>query len=561
MVKHWIDELADQLYEKLTGRGAKEVYVFNGGLSVSGLQHVGRLRGEIIIGETLRRILTARGLRIKQYLTLYTQDAWKGKEAQVSTFRDPEQGKRYTGWPLIKVPDPYGCHSNWVEHYWEDFGPFIKEFTDGEVEVVTTTELYKWRLGEFIKLTLEKKEEVRRVLNKYRGRKPYPEGWIPFEAVCEKCGRIDTTEAVRVVDEDHVEYVCTSCGHRGVSSLENGKLMWRIEWTGVWWTLGVDFEPFGKDHAMPGGSRDSCVDLAVNVYRFKPPEGLPYEWVELKQPNGRVVDMGSSDFLGFTPREWLEVAHPHVFRFLVLRTPPFKKLAVGLHEVPHYYSLYYRAERVYYGLEKTASEEEKVLLARSYELSYPRGGPPREPPEQVPYLHLAILSQLVPRELWTTEAIARLKNTGHLPDAPTEYGLRRVLETLPRALNWVHRYGPRELIVTLNTLDEARWIAGKIPSEYEELFKHTYENLSSLEAWTEESIKEALVKVTSKLTPDAIRAFYEYLYMLICGRSSGPRIAPLLALMGRNQALAYLSITIKELESRKESRRWQPIAH
>ncbi|MEM0326628.1 MAG: lysine--tRNA ligase, partial [Desulfurococcaceae archaeon] len=83
MVKHWIDELADQLYEKLTGRGAKEVYVFNGGLSVSGLQHVGRLRGEIIIGETLRRILTARGLRIKQYLTLYTQDAWKGKEAQV----------------------------------------------------------------------------------------------------------------------------------------------------------------------------------------------------------------------------------------------------------------------------------------------------------------------------------------------------------------------------------------------------------------------------------------------------------------------------------------------
>ncbi|MEM4061378.1 MAG: hypothetical protein QXY11_00795, partial [Desulfurococcaceae archaeon] len=182
-------------------------------------------------------------------------------------------------------------------------------------------------------------------------------------------------------------------------------------------------------------------------------------------------------------------------------------------------------------------------------------------PEQGPYLHLAILSQLVPRGLWTTEAIARRKNTGHLPDTPTEYGLRRVLETLPRALNWVHRYGPRELIVTLNTLDEARWIAGKIPSEYEELFKHTYENLSSLEAWTEESIKEALVKVTSKLTPDAIRTFYEYLYMLICGRSSGPRIAPLLALMGRNQALAYLSITIKELESRKESRRWQPLAH
>ncbi|MEM4834202.1 MAG: lysine--tRNA ligase, partial [Thermosphaera sp.] len=55
--KHWIDELADQVQEDLIKRG-KDTYVFNGGLSVSGLQHVGRLRGEVIITETLRRILS-----------------------------------------------------------------------------------------------------------------------------------------------------------------------------------------------------------------------------------------------------------------------------------------------------------------------------------------------------------------------------------------------------------------------------------------------------------------------------------------------------------------------
>jgi len=92
MTRHWIDELADELYEKLKKRG-KEVYVFNGGLSVSGLQHVGRLRGEIIIAETLRKLLTARGLKIKQYLTLYTQDAWKGKEAQVLAFGEKNRGR------------------------------------------------------------------------------------------------------------------------------------------------------------------------------------------------------------------------------------------------------------------------------------------------------------------------------------------------------------------------------------------------------------------------------------------------------------------------------------
>jgi lysyl-tRNA synthetase class 1 len=215
MTKHWIDELADELYDKLSRRG-KEVLVFNGGLSVSGLQHVGRLRGEIIITETLRKILSSRGLKIKQYLTLYTQDSWKGKEAQVMAFGSREEGEKYTGWPLINVPDPQGCHSNWVEHYWSDFGPFIKDFTDGEVEVVTTTELYKSKLKEFTLLTIKMKDEVRRVVNKYRGRKPYPEEWIPFEPICGKCGRIDTTETVKIVDSEHVEYVCKYCGHRGV---------------------------------------------------------------------------------------------------------------------------------------------------------------------------------------------------------------------------------------------------------------------------------------------------------------------------------------------------------
>ncbi|MCY0868280.1 MAG: lysine--tRNA ligase [Desulfurococcus sp.] len=540
MVKHWIDELADKLYEALKSRG-KEVYVFNGGLSVSGLQHVGRLRGEIIIAETLRRILSERGLRIKQYLTLYTQDPWKGKEAQLKQFSDPVEAGRYAGNPLIRVPDPKGCHANWVEHYWSDFGPFIGEFTDGNIEVVTTSDMYKSAFKEFIKLTLEKREEVRRVVNKYRGRKPYPEDWIPIEPICERCGRIDSTRTVRILSDDRVEYECTHCGYRGITDIGNSKLMWRIEWTGIWWVLGVDFEPYGKDHAMPGGSRDSCVDLAVNVYGFKPPEGLAYEWVEWKKPDGTLADMGSSDFLGFTPREWLEVAHPHVYRFIVLKTPPMKKYAVGLHEVPQYYSQYYRAERIYYGLEK-ADEEEEVLLKRSYELSYPKGYPPREPPEQVSYTHLAILSQVVPEDKWSSEGLKRLMSIRLLPEKPSEYGARRILEILPKAHTWALRYGGEAYAFTLNTVENAARIAEKMPGEYREFFNALYESLSSLEEWSEESIKNSMINITGSMRRDVISEFYKYFYMLYVGRESGPRAAPLLALMGREQALRYLEV-------------------
>lgn len=543
MPRHWIDELADMLYEKLTKRG-KEIYVFNGGLSVSGLQHVGRLRGEIIIAEALRRILTKRGLKIKQYLTLYTQDAWKAKEAQVKTFQH-EDGSKYAGWPLIRVPDPHGCHVNWVEHYWSDFGPFISEFTDGEIEVVTTTDLYTSKLKEFAKQAINRRDIVRNIVNKYRGRKPYDEAWIPFEPICERCGRIDTTRSLRLVDDDHVEYECENCGYRGIASLSNGKLMWRIEWVGVWWSLGVDFEPFGKDHAMPGGSRDSCVDLALNAFSMNPPEGLPYEWVEWRTLDGKLMDMGSSDFLGFTPREWLEVAHPHVFRFIVLRTPPMKKIAVGLHEVPQYYSQYYRAERVFYGLEKASSDEEEVVLKRSYELSYPRGDPPSEPPEQVPYLHLAILSQLVPRTRWEDEAISRLKASGHIGAKPTSYGVKRIMETLPRAYNWVNRYGGEELRFELNPLEKAEEIAQNIPGHLKEQFIRVYENLDAIGDWSEENIKNALMQVTSNMPGDLVKELYRYFYLLLIGKPSGPRAAPLISLLGREKTLEYFSVLCK----------------
>ena len=253
-LKHWIDVLADWLEQRLKERGKHE-YVFNGGLSVSGLQHVGRLRGEVIIPETLRRILEQRGYKIRQYLTLYTQDAWKGKESQREAFPDSEEAKKYTGWPLARVPDPHGCHSSWVEHFWADFGPYISEFTDGKIEVVTTTELYRGKLLEFAKLVYEKREQVRQVVNKYRGRKPYPEGWIPWEPRCQECGRIDSTEAKTIDWESGtVEYECKHCGAQGKAPVWDGKLNWRIEWVGVWWALQVDFEPYGKDHATPGGS-------------------------------------------------------------------------------------------------------------------------------------------------------------------------------------------------------------------------------------------------------------------------------------------------------------------
>lgn len=533
---HWIDALALWLENRLRER-KKDSYVFNGGLSVSGLQHVGRLRGEIVIPDIVANILEEKGFKIKRMLTLYTQDAWKGKPNQLKTFKDTESAKRFIGWPLVRVPDPKGCHSNWVEHFWSDFGPYIEEFTRGKVEVVTTTELYQGKLREFTMMILGKRDEVRKVVNKYRGRKPYPEGWIPFEAICGKCGRIDSTEAI-ALKGDKIEYRCRNCGYRGLASISDGKLNWRIEWVGVWWSLGVDFEPYGKDHATPGGSRDSANELAV-MLGVKPPEGIPYEWVSLRTEAGE-TDMSSSSFVGFTPREWLEVAEPEVYRFLVLRTPPMRKLVLSLREIPNYYAWYYQAERIYYGLESTGRKELDILLKRSYELSYVRGQPPSEPPAQPPYTHLAILAQILPSDKLLDEALRRLQRTGHIPLKPREIDIERVKRMLPRAKNWAEKYAPENMRIRIvEKLSDN--IIKRIEGFRKDL-ERLADELEKLREWKEDEIKEAMIRATRGLDAKRRREFYAALYTLFFGKSSGPRAAPLLSLLEKKFVINRLRL-------------------
>lgn len=107
-------------------------------------------------------------------------------------------------------------------------------------------------MREFIIMTMRNRERLIEVINKYRGRNPYPKDWIPFEPICENCGRIGTAEVTKLdLDKYEVEYRCTYCGHVGRAKLTDGKLPWRVEWVGVWYTLQVDFEPTVRTTQCP----------------------------------------------------------------------------------------------------------------------------------------------------------------------------------------------------------------------------------------------------------------------------------------------------------------------
>mgnify|MGYP000279972703 CR=1 FL=1 len=540
---HWIEKTVEDVVREF---GERSVIVCNGGLSVSGLQHVGRIRGEITFVGTVCKILREKGYEAKHTLVLYTQDPWKGKPSQLMQFKNPEEAKSYHNYPLIRVPDPEGCHDNWVEHYWEDFGNYLDEFYEG-INVVYTHELYRYNdeMKRFIIDSIVMKEKIREVINKYRGRTKLPADWIPFEPICEKCGRIGTSKVLDVdLNEYKVKYRC-SCGFEGKTSMENGKLMWRLEWVAVWRVLNVSFEPYGKDHATPGGSRDSCNDLALNVFGFNPPVGLAYEWVGYVKGGVDMGDMGSSDFIGFTPKKWLEVAEPEVLKFLYLLNPPMKRIVLSLERVPLYVDRYDRAERLYYGIEKATIPKEKLEnIVKSYVYAQ-KGKPPKDPPYQISFLHAVALVQTIPdTDDIITEAIKRIEKTTKRKLHLSSFEIDRLKRRLTNARNWLINYAPHHYkISVLEKLSED--IITRLDPKILPLIKELYANFQNI-AWEEEEIKRAMINVKRRDRKEEI-LFFKTLYLVFFGREYGPRIAPYLSILDKEFVLNRLQETIRVL--------------
>ncbi|MFX1474427.1 MAG: lysine--tRNA ligase [Promethearchaeota archaeon] len=541
--QHWIDALLEDVIE-YWGDDIKTINC-SCGLSVSGLQHVGRLRGEITTPNTLMHLLRDRGFETRHTIVRYTSDEWKGKPTQLAQFSDSKEARKYIGYRLIDVPDPKGELPSWVDRYWQDFGNYLDAFSR-DYEIVSTHEIYKWpEMQDIVRYTVQHRDLVRKVVNQYRTRNPYPPNWIPVHVVCNRCHRISTTTVLSVdLDAYTADYQCDSCNKEGTTSLVNGKLSWRVEWAALWRVLNVGFEPFGKDHATPGGSRDSAKEISETVFQFKPPYPFPNEWVGLIEGGVDKGDMGSSDFHGFTPKEWESVAPGESLRYLYLKNKPMKRITLGLEYVPTYIGQYDRAERVYFKLEESkATAEELGDIRRSYELSQLQPLP-STPPIQIPFLHAVVLVQVVPKENMFEAVIAKLKYQNLIPSSITKQQYKQISHCLERARNWVNRYAPPSYrIRILNNPPSS--LNKQITPQLRTLYQQLLDRLSP-ENWTENAIREAMKQVTKPLRRDkpVQQEFFRILYQSFFGQNEGPRISAFFAFIDPQiviERLQYLS--------------------
>jgi lysyl-tRNA synthetase class 1 len=517
---HWIDRVA----ESLLRRGRK--HVIASGISISGHIHIGHA-SEVIVVDAIRRALEERGAEAEAFWYADDYDPLRRIPWPLNQGALAKRYKKYLGIPYSNIPSPDPNFKNFVDFFTRPFTELLEDL-GVEVRVYSGAEDYRsGRMAEMIRVALERAEKIRAILNSFRD-KPLSKDWLPFDPICQNCGRIATTRAVSWRGS-RVKYRCegtdyvSGCGHEGEADYTRGegKLTWRVEWPARWKLLGVTCEPFGKDHAVVGGSYDTGKLISKRIFDHDAPYPLPYEWFSL-----RGEPMSSSHGIIFTPSQWLEVAEPELLRYFIFRSKPMKAkdFDPGL-PLLDLYDEYDNAEQVYFKREGIPpSKVEK--LSRIYELSQLKEVPKRGP-QRVSFRFAAVLSQVTKGA--EAEAVKILENRKILVN-PSSMDEQFAARRIRLANRWVEQYAPPNLRFTLLEVMPEE-VKKKLSAKQKEGLRRLARDLSRREFRAVE-LHNHIYEVAKGINLETARLF-QAIYLVLLGRDSGPRAGAFILALDR----------------------------
>lgn len=312
---------ADEIIKKVSG---SKQHVTDG-KTPSGKIHAGSLRG-VLIHDAIYQALKDKGVEVSFSYLFDDLDVFD----RVPAGLDEKVFGKYIGMPLSRIPSPDPSAENYGEFFANDFINVLSSLGI-KPTILWQTKLHKdGILDEAIKIALDNAEKIADIYQKVSGSKKKEQGWLPFQPICEKCGKIGTTKAVKWDGKD-VEYECLpdlvtwakGCERRGKVSPfgGSGKLPWKIYWPARWFALKTTIEGEGKDLASKGGARDVASHIAREVYNIKPPYDIQYEFFLF---GGK--KMSTSKGVGTPASEIVEILPPELVRFLMLRSRPMQAI-------------------------------------------------------------------------------------------------------------------------------------------------------------------------------------------------------------------------------------------
>ncbi len=328
---HWSEEIAQRIIERNPN---KEEYVCAAGVSPSGSVHIGNFR-DLATPLFVVKALEKMGKKAKLLISWDEFDRCRKIPANVQAVVGNSYDK-YIGCPYVDIPDPWGCHKNYAEHFEEEFLKGIEPFG---IKLDCRYQAHMYRSGMYAKdimESLQKRDEIFEILDSFKTKdasKSEEElkaehdaekaAYYPVSIFCPEC-HTDFTKITSLSEDcTEAEYTCR-CGHSGrFNFLENHncKLGWKVDWAMRWRYEQVDFEPGGKDHSAPTGSYNNSKLIAKRIFGHEAPIYQGYEFIGIKGMTGK---MSSSSGLNLTPETLLKLYQPEVLLWLYSKTDPTK---------------------------------------------------------------------------------------------------------------------------------------------------------------------------------------------------------------------------------------------
>ncbi|MFW9912569.1 MAG: lysine--tRNA ligase [Candidatus Thorarchaeota archaeon] len=536
---HWISDIVDSVLERDV-----DEYRVSTGKSISGSIGIGFYR-ELIIADVIKRKLFEAG---KKARTLFVADDYDPVRSFPSTVSLPLED--WLGIPYSQVPDGSGCCESFGAH---EANEFIETFPEFGVnpEVIWQSKLYETpEMLEATRLCLKNTETIREILIEYvasdfndEQKADYVESmknWYPASVFCPSCGRIQAGGKGEIVvnritnynpSTDKASFSCPSCGHSDEAPLDElrVKLSWRIDWPAKWFVLNVTCEPAGKDHSVKGGSFDTGLEISRRVFGWEGPVKVPFEWVRI---GGR--DMSTSEGIVFSPKVWLSIAPPELYRYIVLRPPLERAIDLQPERIPDMVDEFDRFERAYYGLEETTEERGEYV-----QLLYPlclAGDVPEEYIPKLPFKFAIITSQMEDILGFTTileRCEQVLKKQYGLDTVPPE--AKEIIPIrLHRARTWAYEYGTeRDKVEVSKSVPNA--IIDTL-TENDREFLQKFSEVLKGEPLDDEDLQSKIFETARSVGLKDKRAFV-VLYRVLISRKSGPRLGGFLNLLGNEWVL------------------------
>ena len=518
----WLDMVAHRVLQREEKLGRHvEVLRTESGMGASGIPTIGSL-GDVIRAYGVKLALEVQGRKAEFIAFSDDLDGLRKVPAGM-----PDSLKKYLGYPVSAIPDPYNCHESYSKHM---NSLLIEAMDKCGVKYVFHSGAEDYRRGLFVEQTrkiLLASDRVGKIVKEEIGQEKYTEV-LPYFPICGSCGRIYTTKTLEFdAKTDKALYSCEGgteikgqtlqgCGYKGEADIKDGrgKIPWKAEFAARWDALKINFEAYGKDLLESVRVNDRVCE---EILGYPAPFHVRYEFF-LDKGGKKVSKSRSIDVI--TPQLWFKYAPPVSLNLLM-----FKRITgarnIGLEDIPTYVNELNQLEAVYFGTRKLSDEKELTKLKGLYEYSNFLAPPPG-PSAHVPYNLLVYLVTVSPPDKREEYVAGKLREYGYIKDSiPSS-----IKDEIEYTSNWSKDF--KEIPETSVEITNPQKLA------IEDL-------ITIVRTETDERIIQNSIFNLAKRYAIEPSEFFRLLYTILLGSPRGPRLGPYIKAMGSENVARALS--------------------